>query len=162
MSNRKEYKRTYGPSLQSSHLLSSLQKRSNMQKTNNDKKPETITSIKHHNIKAMREALKKCANMGEQIDCRLGSSDATVYAFRDERCLAHNISECARAALAVPPRNCEVGTVDEQAKRFAEYCESEVCKRKWCKSRAKALCIERCALEWAQMPYEKEGVGDGD
>lgn len=50
----------------------------------------------------MREALEKCANWGEQIDCQLGSSDETVYAFRHERCLAHNISECARAALAAP------------------------------------------------------------
>ena len=61
----------------------------------------------------------------------------------------------ARNALAAPPRNYEVGTVEQQAKRFEEYCESEVCKRKRCKSRAKALCIERCALAWAQMPYEK-------
>lgn len=57
--------------------------------------------------------------------------------------------------LAEPMRNYEVGTVEEQAKRFAEYCESEVCRRKRCKSRAKALCIEHCALEWAQLPYEK-------
>lgn len=62
----------------------------------------------------------------------------------------------AKNALAEPVKNCEVGTVAQQAKRFTEYCESEVCKRKRCKSRAKALCIERCALAWAQMPY-KEG-----
>jgi hypothetical protein len=67
------------------------------------------------------------------------------------------IEKC-RAALAAPPRNYEVGSVEEQAKRFAEYCETEVCKRKRCKSRAKALCIERGALAWAQMPYvEKDG-----
>lgn len=60
-----------------------------------------------NNIAAMRDALEKCANMGEQIDCQLGSSDETVYAFRHERCLAHNISECARAALAAPARNCD-------------------------------------------------------
>ena len=59
------------------------------------------------NAVKLREALEKCAKMGEQIDCQLGSSDETVYAFRDERCLAHNISECARAALAAPPRNCD-------------------------------------------------------
>ena len=106
----------------------------------------------------LREALEKCANWGEQIDCQLGSSDETVYAFRDERCLAHNISECARAALAEPVKNCEVGTVAQQAKRFEEYCESEeVCKRKRCKSRAKALCIERCALAWAQLPFVAGG-----
>lgn len=61
----------------------------------------------------LREALEKCANWGEQIDCQLGSSDETVYAFRDERCLAHNISECARAALSAPPRNCDLPKVVE-------------------------------------------------
>lgn len=67
--------------------------------------------------------------------------------------------EKARRTLSTPPRNYEVGTIEEQAERFAEYCESEACKRKRCKFRAKALCIERCALEWAQLPYgEKEGV----
>ena len=59
------------------------------------------------NMAKAREALEKCANMGEQIDCQLGSSDETVYAFRHERCLAHNISECARAALSAPARNCD-------------------------------------------------------
>lgn len=50
--------------------------------------------------------------MGEQIDYQLGSSDETVYAFREERCLGHNISECARAALAAPPRVCDVNTLE--------------------------------------------------
>ena len=68
------------------------------------------------------------------------------------------MSRKCRAALAEPVQNCEVGTIEQQAKRFEEYCESEVCKRKRCKSRAKALCIERCALEWAQMPYEEGDV----
>ena len=51
------------------------------------------------NAVKMREALEKIASMGEQIDYQLGSSEETVYALRHERCLAHNISECARAAL---------------------------------------------------------------
>lgn len=57
-----------------------------------------------------------------------------------------------------PLRNCDVGTAKEQSRRFEEYCESEVCKRNRCKSQAKALCIERCALAWAQMPYERGGA----
>ena len=59
------------------------------------------------NAATMREALKQIANMGKQIDYQLGSSEKTVYAFRNERCIAHNISECARADLAKPPRNCD-------------------------------------------------------
>lgn len=59
------------------------------------------------NAAAMREALEQIANMGEQIDNQLGSSEETVYAFRNERCIAHNISECARSALSALPRNCD-------------------------------------------------------
>ena len=60
------------------------------------------------NAAEMREALEKIASMGEQIDYQLGRSEETVYALRHERCLAHNISECARAALSAPQRNCDV------------------------------------------------------
>lgn len=77
----------------------------------------------------LREALEKCAKMGEQIDCQLGSSDATVYAFRDERCLAHNISECARAALAEPPRNCDVLTPEVLLNEFINEMPEEVAKK---------------------------------
>ena len=99
----------------------------------------------------LREALEKCANWGEQIDCQLGSSDETVYAFRDERCLAHNISECARAALAEPVKNCEVGTAEEQFKRHSKWCA-----RTRDFSCAATMC-RKCFANWAQMPYDEEG-----
>lgn len=72
------------------------------------------------NAKKMREALERCASMGEQIDWQLGSSDETVYAFLDERNIAHNISECARAALYDPPRNCDVLSKDEVLKMLED------------------------------------------
>lgn len=59
------------------------------------------------NAANMRKALEQISNMGEQIDYQLGSSEETVYAFRNERCIAHNISECARSALSALPRNCD-------------------------------------------------------
>ena len=66
-----------------------------------------LEKIPTGNMAKMREVLETCANWGEQIDCQLGSSEETVYAFRHERCIAYNISECARAALSEPPRNCD-------------------------------------------------------
>ena len=102
------------------------------------------------NVKAMREALENIANMGEQIDYQLGSSDETVYAFRHERSLAHSISECARTALTAPPRNCDVGTAEEQYKRFLKFCTSIDCKR-YCP----LFKADSCELAWAQMPYDE-------
>ena len=54
--------------------------------------PTREKSLAVGNAAAMREALEKIANMGEEIDYQLGSSDETVYAFRHERSLAYNIA----------------------------------------------------------------------
>ena len=109
------------------------------------------------NVAKMREALENCASMGEQIDNQLGSSEDTVYAFRGERCLAHNISECARVALASPPRNCDVGAPEEQSERFDAHCRKHMgCLT--CPLREKDGGVPKhCELAWAQMPYEGEG-----
>lgn len=53
--------------------------------------------------------------------------------------------------LANPLRNCEVGTIEEQIKRFYDefYAKDSKCKRRWS--------FGECALDWAQMPsYESE------
>ena len=111
---------------------------------------EKVTDCNHlGNAAAMREALERCASMGDQIDNQLGSSEDTVYAFRGERCLAHNISECARAALSAPPRNCDVGTADEQVRRHLEWC-----KRNLYKCHSTPSCAA-CFAEWAQLSYDE-------
>ena len=107
------------------------------------------------NAANMRKALEQISNMGEQIDYQLGSSEETVYAFRNERCLAHNISECARAALSAPPRNCDVGTPKEQSARFDAHCRKHMgCLT--CPLREKDGGVPKhCEFAWSQMPYEE-------
>lgn len=65
----------------------------------------------------------------------------------------------ARKALAKPQRNCDVGAVAEQAKRFAKFCDSNtygvVCNDD-CPLR-KNTSGSSCELEWAQMPYDEGG-----
>lgn len=87
---------------------------------------QSVTDCNHlGNAAKMREALEKIASMGEQIDYQLGSSEETVYALRHERCLAHNISECARSALSATPRNCDLYRTkkewDEAYKKYREH-----------------------------------------
>lgn len=95
----------------------------------------------------LREALERIAHYTDNRD-----------GMDDPYCAdGHILADIAKEALKEPIRNCDVGTAEEQSRRFEEYCESEVCKRNRCKSQAKALCIERCALAWAQMPYEEGG-----
>lgn len=92
----------------------------------------------------------------------------TIYSTSDKGShhedLAEKIVELANAALAAPPRNCDVGTIQEQDERFAMLCP----KRRWgncmlCRTRArlvdflnsKKTKVRECTLVWAQMPYEK-------
>jgi len=60
-------------------------------------------------------------------------------------------------ALAKPPRNCDVGTAEEQAERFAKYCDRfHRCNGCPCCGKMK---YNRCEFIWAQMPYEAEEGG---
>lgn len=104
----------------------------------------------------MREALvavkKSIDGIGESsLDC-----DPTIL-------MAALTQVCARLsarieqALSAPPRQCDVGTAEEQERRFRKYCETEECNRYRCGHGCKVVCIDRCAVAWAQMPYEQEG-----
>ncbi|MBR3958061.1 MAG: hypothetical protein IKJ89_09445 [Kiritimatiellae bacterium] len=59
-------------------------------------------------------------------------------------------------ALSAPPRNCDVGTANEQAERFLQFCRPQNCKK--CKVYYKRRNTHWCQLEWAQMPYKKRGA----
>ena len=58
------------------------------------------------------------------------------------------VANACRAALAEPPRNCDVGTAEEQNKRLC----SDFFSVRQCGS------FTRTALEWGQMPYEEGGA----
>ena len=65
----------------------------------------------------------------------------------------------AKSALSSPPRNCDIGTPEEQAERFHSFCESN----KQCGDVYSCECcqlnsIEDCELAWSQMPYEEGGA----
>ena len=85
------------------------------------------------NASAMREALKFI---------KLASDDYEQYGNTKVGAL-DVIYEKACAALSAPPRNCDVGTAEEQAKRY--HATGEVYH---------TLTLTN-ALEWAQMPYKE-------
>ena len=58
--------------------------------------------------------------------------------------------EAVNAALAAPPRHCDVGTEQEQHARFLKFCTSIDCKR-YCP----LFKADSCELAWAQMPYDE-------
>ena len=68
------------------------------------------------------------------------------------------LNEQCKAALAAPPRECDVGTAEEQEQRFLKFC----LKDRPCAAGGGVFCafecplntIKNCGLKWAQMPYD--------
>ena len=100
-----------------------------------------------NNTKAMHEALESIANNLERRLFAKHPSSAT-----DEW-----MWQKANSALAAPPRNCDVGTPEEQSKRKQAYCKD--CGCHGCPISACNTLL--CDLGWAQMPY-KEGDSNGN
>ena len=65
----------------------------------------------------------------------------------------------AKAALAKPPRNCDVGTPLEQYKRFDKICSARGLPKD-CQlfEKTSPCCSPLCFARWAQMPYEEGGA----
>ena len=104
-----------------------------------------------NDMKALREALEKIVS---NIEMRASVFD--VFSIIDRKTFLD-----AKSALAAPQRNCEVGTPEEQNNRFREFCEKyPFCKG--CKMPGRkplsGIGGMKCALTWAQMPYNDGGV----
>ena len=97
--------------------------------------------MESNNTKAIREALCEIVLLtvkaGKSISC-------------DVACGI--IASKAKHALAAPPRNCDVGTAEEQAKRFDAFCGGKNCLE------CPRFPDSRCEIAWAQMPYEEGGA----
>lgn len=102
----------------------------------------------------LREALKKCMELGKNIDESLGNDESTVWNCRHERSSANSIVEIAKSALAEPLRNCEVGTAEEQIERYKNFCKTySSCRRCPCQKNNDII-TAKCFANWSQMPYE--------
>ena len=83
----------------------------------------------------------------------------------DEECGVDpvEIRDLARAAISAPPRQCDVGTAEEHAQRFYNFCESNSSGiNGMCKPTCPCIdCFDKCQCfaKWAQMPYEDEEGG---
>ena len=69
--------------------------------------------------------------------------------------IAKNLIVVVQSALAAPLRNCDVGTAEEQAERFKKFCSDHQAPWHGC-TNCPVLMSEKCAITWAQMPYESE------
>ena len=113
-------------------------------------KPETIVDIIADIIAQNRGLPEDAYAISPHVGDMLNLADRLIAAYEREK----------SSALAAPPRNCDVGTVEEQAQRFNDYCtkQGDGC----CIVGGKGACPifkgyrVDCGIVWAQMPYESE------
>lgn len=105
-----------------------------------------------------------------------------IDAWRTDGTMEHwqynQLFDIANAALALPLHQCEVGTAEEQYRRYKCFCKSHqyiscdseegfppiyVCSDKSCPLHRFYLehGEDACEFAWAQMPYEAEEGGTG-
>ena len=88
----------------------------------------------------------RCASNRDVVFRRDHADHPYVIKIAEEACDRMN----QEAEIGRPLRNCDVGTAEEQAKRFFAFCDSNKCPSCPCIDTPKT----DCALIWAQMPYE--------
>ncbi len=99
-----------------------------------------------NNVKAMREALSDaCYAMFNFLKAQNGGYEEMA-----------NALDKAKAALAKPPRNCDVGSAEEQLERYDKFCGIHNCRHD-----CPLINADSCELAWAQMPYEEGGANNG-
>lgn len=97
-----------------------------------------------NNTAALREACTNIAEYTKAAKCH--TTDAHILGYLDQ------IESWAKAALAKPPRNCDIGTAAEQNKRLC----SNFFSIRQCGS------FTHTALVWAQTPYAESEVSHGN
>ena len=104
-----------------------------------------------NNAAAMRKALVQVSRIAVEMTRKTITGESEDRKTVDRWAL--RLCDIACDGISAPPRNCDVGTAEEQYARVRAFCE-----------RHKEDCPENdvlqknCALIWAQMPYEEGGA----
>lgn len=102
-------------------------------------------------MKAMREVVKKVLDAVKHLS-RTHNDDLP----EDVRAVLGGVAFDANAALAAPPRNCEVGTAEEQYRRHGAFCDATRKGMSGYHCEDAPWCVF-CFAKWAQLPYKDGG-----
>ena len=108
------------------------------------------------NSAKMREALRQVSRVAVEMTCKTVTGEPEDRKTVDEWAL--RLCDIVSAALASPPRNCDVGTDEEQSRRYEELCDRHTCGSR-CSASGCPMYEHDCSpFAWGQMPYEEGGA----
>ena len=116
---------------------------------------QTVTDCNHlGNAAAMRKALER---LRERALMDLYENAFAADPSGNYKKFVKRTIKIAGAVLSAPPRNCDVGTAEEQSERYEKFCYAHRSREKGCGGCP--LCdIVCCGFAWLQMPYEEGGA----
>lgn len=94
----------------------------------------------------MRETLNdiiRIAKIALNVNSFENSNDSELW----------NIIDKCKSALSAPPRQCDVGTPEEQYRRWVHFCEQRLHRCDNCPCNRP----EGCTFTYENMPYAEEG-----
>ena len=105
------------------------------------------------NAAQIREALRQVSRVAVEMTRKTVTGESEDRKTVDEWAL--RLCDIVSAALAEPPRNCDVGTAEEQSRRYEELCDRHTCGS-ICSASGCPMYEHDCSpFAWGQMPYEE-------
>lgn len=106
----------------------------------------------------MRRALRDVSRVAEEMT--RGTITGESVDRKTVDAWAMRLCEIVSRDLAIPLRQCDVGTPEEQKERFDAFCNAQPRKRYGCdcnlQKNRQGLCEGLCEFAWAQTPYEEQ------
>ena len=108
------------------------------------------------NAAKMREALRQVSRVAVEMTRKTATGEPEDRKTVDEWAL--RLCDIVSATLAAPPRNCDVGTAEEQSMRYEALCDSHTCGSRCSASGCPMYEYDCSPFAWGQMPYEEGGA----
>lgn len=118
-------------------------------------KRECATAEKSSTVGDAAKLREACQKMRDLL-MRRGDGKALCILTWDE---FNESQKMLRAALSAPPRNCDVGTAEEQYERWQAFCNQYDKDCTGCPCRSPHT-TAYCFAKWGQMPYGEEQKGE--
>lgn len=148
MSNERQEQETVSDNVSAKHQFREVTKMISHEEVDVSKM-ETTTPTREKS-----SAVGNAAAMREALEAAFPIMRACLFDYYNTTDVKKVVGEM-KAALSAPPRNCDVGTAEEQYARVRAFCKRHKVGLRCVDCPVNGVLPKNCALIWSQMPYEE-------